>query len=156
MIVNLNFQMDSIHICSQLMTPRFIASIDLRDTYYSLPIAKELQKYLKFVWQGNLYQFKCLAQGLSSALPSLHQTYETCVFVPQGVGTYLKWLPWWLLLIRILPWRVPSQHWWYPNPASPFGFLASLSQISNNTNPGLASPRVYFKLSGYENIQFGR
>ena len=41
--------------------------IDLRDAYYSVPIAKEHQKYLKFMWQGNLYQFTCLAQGLSSA-----------------------------------------------------------------------------------------
>ena len=44
-----------------------MASIDLRDAYYSVPIAKEHQKYLKFTWQGNLYQFTCLAQGLSSA-----------------------------------------------------------------------------------------
>ena len=61
--------------------------------------------------------------------PSLHQTYETCIFVPQKIGTYIRWLPWWLLFIRILPLRVPSQHWWYPNPVPRFGFLASWSQI---------------------------
>ena len=94
MILNLNFKMDSIHTCSQRMTPRcYMASTDLRDAYYSVPIAKEHPKYLKLVWRGSLYQVTCLAQGLSSALPSLHQTSETCVFVPQGVGTYLKWLP---------------------------------------------------------------
>ena len=63
-----HFKMDSIHTCSQLMRPCcYMASIDLRDAYYSVPIAKEHQKYLKFIWQGNLYQFTCLAQGLSSA-----------------------------------------------------------------------------------------
>lgn len=36
------------------------------DGYYSVPIAKEHEKYLKFIWQGNPYQFTCFAQG---ALP---------------------------------------------------------------------------------------
>ena len=94
--------------------------------------------------------------GALLRLSSLHKTYETCVFARKGVGTYLKWLPWWLLFIRILPWRVPSQHWWYPNPVSRFGFLVSWSQISDNTNPGLASPRVYFKFSGHDSLHFSR
>ena len=64
-----HFKMDSIHTCSYLMRPRcYMASIDLREAYYSVPIAKEHQKYLKFIWQGNLYQFTCLAQGLCCAL----------------------------------------------------------------------------------------
>ena len=70
----------------------YMASIDLRDAYYSGPIAKEQDKCLLFIWQGTIYQFTCSAQGLSSAPPFLQQTYETCVFVPQGVGTYFKWL----------------------------------------------------------------
>ena len=50
------------------MRPRcYMVSTDLCDIYYSVPIDKEHQKYLKFIWQGNLYQFTCLAQGLSSA-----------------------------------------------------------------------------------------
>ena len=61
------FKMDSIRTCSLLMRPRDVAFIDLRDAYQSLPIAEERQKYLKFTWQGNVYQFTCLAQGLFSA-----------------------------------------------------------------------------------------
>ena len=35
----------SIHICSQLMRPScYMASIDLRDGHYSVPVAKEHQK----------------------------------------------------------------------------------------------------------------
>ena len=30
-----------------------MASIDLKDAYYSVPIATAHQKYLKFQWQGN-------------------------------------------------------------------------------------------------------
>ena len=33
------------------------------DGYYSVPIAKEHEKYLKCIWQGNPYQFTCFAQG---------------------------------------------------------------------------------------------
>lgn len=63
-----HFKMDSIHTCSQLMRPGcYMASIDLRDAYYSVPIDKVHQKYLKFLWQGTLYPLTCSAQGLSSA-----------------------------------------------------------------------------------------
>ena len=44
-----------------------MASIDLMDAYYSVPIDDKHQKYLKFIWNGTLYKFTCLAQGLSSA-----------------------------------------------------------------------------------------
>ena len=51
-----HFKMDSIHTCSQLKRPRcYMAFIDLRDAYYSGPIAKEHQKCLKLMWQGNMY-----------------------------------------------------------------------------------------------------
>ena len=63
-----HFKMESIHTCTQLMRPGcYMASIDLKDAYYSIPIYKEHQKYLKFLWRDNMYQFTCLAQGLSSA-----------------------------------------------------------------------------------------
>ena len=40
---------------------------DLKDAYYSVPIHKVHQKYLKFEWQGQLYQFTCLPNGLACA-----------------------------------------------------------------------------------------
>ena len=51
---------------------------NLQDAYYSVPIAKKHQKNLKFIWQGNLYQFSCLAQ-LFPLPPSLHHTYVAYV-----------------------------------------------------------------------------
>ena len=44
-----------------------MASIDLKDAYYSVPIAQESRKYLKFLWRGELYQFTCLPNGLAEA-----------------------------------------------------------------------------------------
>lgn len=42
-----------------------MASIDLKDAYYSVPIAPEHQKYLKFQWQGQLFKFTCFPNGLA-------------------------------------------------------------------------------------------
>ena len=42
-----------------------MASIDLKDAYYSVPICKDHQKFLKFEWKGVLYQFVCFPNGLA-------------------------------------------------------------------------------------------
>ena len=63
-----HFKMDSIHTAVQLMKQNcFMASIDLQDAYYSVPVSENYQKYLKFSWRGNLYKFTCLPNGLASA-----------------------------------------------------------------------------------------
>ncbi len=45
----------------------FFTSIDLKDAYFSIPIHTDYQKFLKFIWNGQLFQFVCLPFGLSSA-----------------------------------------------------------------------------------------
>ena len=45
----------------------YFAKIDLKDAYYSVPLAQTFRKYLRFTWNGILYQFTCLPNGLSSA-----------------------------------------------------------------------------------------
>ena len=42
----------------------FMASVDLR--HYSIPVAKEHRKYLRSIFEGQLYGFTCLPNGLSS------------------------------------------------------------------------------------------
>ena len=44
-----------------------MASVDLKDAYYSIPIAEEDRKLLMFQWKGKYYQFTCLTNGPSSA-----------------------------------------------------------------------------------------
>ena len=63
-----HFKMDTLQSCTNLVTKYcFMASIDLTDAYYSVPIDSKFQKYLKFEHEGTLYQFTCLPNGLSSA-----------------------------------------------------------------------------------------
>lgn len=63
-----HFKMDNIYSCIRLMKPLcYMASIDLKDAYFSLPVHKNYQKYLKFVLQGVLYKFTCMPQDLACA-----------------------------------------------------------------------------------------
>ena len=43
----------------------YMASIDIKVAYYSVPIAETDQKYLKFEWQGILYKFTSFPNGLA-------------------------------------------------------------------------------------------
>ena len=44
-----------------------MASVDLKDAYYSIPITEEDRKLLVLQWKRKYYQFTCLHNGLSSA-----------------------------------------------------------------------------------------
>ena len=45
-----------------------MCSVDLKDAYLSVPIAKQHRKFLRFVWEEITYKFTCLLFGLCSAL----------------------------------------------------------------------------------------
>ena len=61
--------MDTLEIAVKMMKPGcFLASIDLKDAYYTVPIFRAHQKYLKFIFNGTLYKHACIANGLSCAL----------------------------------------------------------------------------------------
>ena len=63
-----HFKMDSIWNAIRLMKPYcYMASVDLKDAYYSVGICSEHQKYLNFSWNGTLYKFTCFPNGLALA-----------------------------------------------------------------------------------------
>lgn len=63
-----HFKMESIHSATQLMKPKcWMAVLDLKDAYYTVSVAKEHRKFLRFEFEGKLYEFVCLPNGLSSA-----------------------------------------------------------------------------------------
>ena len=45
----------------------FLASIDLKHAYFSVPVCREDRSWLKFPWNGVIWQFTCLPQGFSSS-----------------------------------------------------------------------------------------
>ena len=65
-ITHHHFKMDTVLTAVRLMKPGcFMASIDLKDAYYSVSIHSDFQKYLKFSWRGQLYKFVCFPNGLA-------------------------------------------------------------------------------------------
>ena len=63
-----HFKMDTFRTALKLIRPGcFMASVDLKDAYYSIPTAGEDRKFLMFEWKGKYHQFTCLPNGLSSA-----------------------------------------------------------------------------------------
>ena len=45
----------------------FMATLDLKDAYYLIPIAEKDKKYLSFIFSGQHYEFNCLPFGLNTA-----------------------------------------------------------------------------------------
>lgn len=45
----------------------FMATIDIKDAYYLIPIAESNRKYLRFSFADKIYEFLCLPFGLSTA-----------------------------------------------------------------------------------------
>ena len=63
-----HFKMHGIPEITRLVSRNcFMAVIDIKDAYYSVPVDIESQKYLKFSWGDHLYQFCVLPNGLSPA-----------------------------------------------------------------------------------------
>lgn len=61
-----HFKMENLQSATGLMKQGcYMASVDLRHAYYSVPVAQEFRKYLKFKWRGILYSYTCLPNGLS-------------------------------------------------------------------------------------------
>ena len=67
-VAHYHFKMDTLQSAIKLMKPNcYMASVDLRDAYYTVPVDSEHQRFLKFLYRGKLYQFTCLPNGLAYA-----------------------------------------------------------------------------------------
>ena len=42
----------------------YMCTLDLKDAYFCVPLKKESRKYVRFLWEGTLYDFLCLCFGL--------------------------------------------------------------------------------------------
>lgn len=63
-----HFKMEGLSSVRDIITKdSFLANIDLRKAYYSIPIHKDSRKYLRFQFDSKIYEYTCLPNGLSSA-----------------------------------------------------------------------------------------
>lgn len=67
-IVYKHFKMESINNVIDMLRPNaYMASIDLKDAFYSVPVSIEHQEYLKFL-HNKLFQYTCMSNGYGPAM----------------------------------------------------------------------------------------
>lgn len=84
-----HFKTDSLNTVLQMVKPGcFMASIDLKDAYYSVPIATADQKYLKFQWRGKLYKYVCFQMDWHFAQGSSQNYLSQYIYIYGSWGTF--------------------------------------------------------------------
>ena len=64
-----HFKMESIKEVIDIVIPNvYMASIDLKDAFYPIPIHPEHHKYLKFVVLSKIYQYTCMSIDYGPAM----------------------------------------------------------------------------------------
>lgn len=63
-----HFKMEDIRTAMKLISrDSFMATLDLKEAYFLVPIHLDSKKYLRFIWQGKVYEFCALPFGLNTA-----------------------------------------------------------------------------------------
>jgi hypothetical protein len=67
-VEHIKFKMETLKTVTKLIVPGcWFYSLDLADAYYSIPVHKSLRKYLRFEFEGKLYQYTCMPNGYMDA-----------------------------------------------------------------------------------------
>lgn len=63
-----HFKLDTFETTLKLIKPNaYMASVDLRHAYYSVPIALDHRKYLRFRWKESIFEYTCCPNGIACA-----------------------------------------------------------------------------------------
>ena len=67
-----------------------MVKIDLNDAYFTVPVWRNHQKFLRFVWKETMYEFACLPFGLASAPRVFTKLMKPVVGLLRQLGIRLK------------------------------------------------------------------
>ena len=82
----------------------FLASVDLKDAYFQIPVHTSSRKRLRFISDGTVHQFKVLCFGLSTALQVFTRVFVTVSAWAHARGVrLLRYLDDWLVLASARP-----------------------------------------------------
>ena len=84
------FKMESLQVVKALVQPGdYLMKMDLKDAYYTVPIHQDHCRYLRFSYHGNLYEFRCLPFGLSSASRAFTKILKPVVVLIRSLGIHI-------------------------------------------------------------------
>jgi hypothetical protein len=85
-----HFKMSTMRDVKAAISPNcYLASLDLTDCFWGLPVAPEDQRFLSFQWRGTNYSFRCLPFGLSLSPYFITKLYRSMVARLQEEGHHV-------------------------------------------------------------------
>ena len=85
-----HFKMEGVHSVKEILKPGdWLAKVDLKDAFFTIPIHVAHRKYLWFTFQGKVYEFNCLPFGLSSAPWVYTNTLKPVIALLRELGVWL-------------------------------------------------------------------
>ena len=85
-----HFKMEGIHTLREIVAEgEWLAKLDLKDAYFTVPIFRDHQKYLRFAVDKIRYQFTCLPFGLSCAPWAFTKVLKPVVAFLRSLGIRL-------------------------------------------------------------------
>lgn len=83
----IHFKLEDYRTATRLLTPNcFLATLDLKDAYYLIPVHATNRKYLRFRFGETLYEFTCLPFGLCTAPYVFTKLLKPVVSLLRGLG----------------------------------------------------------------------
>ena len=94
------FKMETVaSVLNAVQENDLLASLDLKDAYFQVPVHPSSRKFLRFVSQGTVYQFKVLCFGLSTAPQVFTRVFAAVSAWAHSRGIrLLRYLDDWLVL----------------------------------------------------------
>ena len=63
-----HFKMEDIRTALKLITEGcYMTSMDLKDAYFMISVHKDSRKFLRFIWEGKIFEYQCIPFGLNVA-----------------------------------------------------------------------------------------
>ena len=76
--------MEVVHLIKNLQENNLMIKVDLKGLCFGIPLYKDARKNVRFLWEGNLYEFLCQCFGLGPA----SRTFTKVLTIPRAL---LKW-----------------------------------------------------------------
>ena len=82
-----HFKMEGMAMATSMIEQDdWFCKIDLKDAYFAIPIHPDHRKYLRFIWKGQVYQFRVLPFGLASGPRIFTKLLKPAIALLRRVG----------------------------------------------------------------------